>query len=161
MEESARRKHRDEQRELQRIAHRRTNATGTPRRLGRNGRLDPHGDGGAAIVRTGCRERISSYPYVPFFPESRPILEDCLPTATIVREVFESAGFSTVSAELVTQEIAADYTMYVEKLLAGGDSVLAQLSPTEFENGIDALRAHAARTGDKPVSEPIDVLVFR
>jgi len=118
-------------------------------------------DGGAAIVRTGCRERISSYPYVPFFPESRPILEDCLPTATIVREVFESAGFSTVSAELVTQEIAADYTMYVEKLLAGGDSVLAQLSPTEFQNGIDALRAHAARTGDKPVSEPIDVLVFR
>ena len=118
-------------------------------------------DGGTAIVRTGIRERISSYPYVEFFPESRPILEDILPTAAMVREVFESAGFSAVSCELVTQEIAADYATYVEKLLAGGDSVLARLSPAEFQTGIDAMRAHATRAGDQRVCEPIDVFVFR
>jgi ubiquinone/menaquinone biosynthesis C-methylase UbiE len=44
-------------------------------------------DGGTAFVRTGIRERISSYPYVDFFPASVPILEECLPTSAFVREV--------------------------------------------------------------------------
>ena len=63
-------------------------------------------EGGTAFLRTGTRERISSYPYVDFFPASRPILEEVLPTNTFVREVFEAAGFRTVTVELVTQEIA-------------------------------------------------------
>jgi len=46
---------------------------------------------GNSVVRTGIRERISSYPYVDFFPASRPILEEILPTNTFVREVFEAA----------------------------------------------------------------------
>ena len=115
-------------------------------------------DGATAIVRTGTRDRIRSYPYVEFFPESVPIMEDYLPTGTLVREVFELAGFSTVSSDVIIQEIAENYVTYVEKLLAGADSVLAQLSPTEFQAGIDAMRA---RVTDKPVIEPIDVFVFR
>ena len=118
-------------------------------------------DGAAAVLRTGIRERIPSYPYVEFFPESHPILDDCLPTAAFVREVFESAGFSTVSSEVLIQQIAPDYATYVEKLSAGADSVLAQLSPTDFRAGIEAMRAHAADAGDTPVCEPIDVFVFR
>jgi len=118
-------------------------------------------DGAAAILRTGIRERIPSYPYVEFFSESVPIMEACLPTGTFVREVFESAGFSTVSFDVVVQEIAADYTTYLEKLSAGADSVLAQLSPTAFQTGIEAMRAHAVCVSDKPVTEPIDVFVFR
>jgi len=118
-------------------------------------------DGASALLRTGTRERIPSYPYVEFFPESVPIMEDCLPTATFICEVFEAAGFSTVSADVVIQEIAADYATYVEKISAGADSVLAQLSPTEFQTGIDAMRARAADISDKRVSEPIDIFVFR
>lgn len=118
-------------------------------------------DGGAAVLRTGIRERIPSYPYFDFFPESHPIMEDCLPTAAFVREVFESAGFSAASSGVVTQQIAPDYATYAEKLSAGADSVLAQLSPTDFQAGIEAIRTHAACAGDKPVSEPIDVFVFR
>jgi ubiquinone/menaquinone biosynthesis C-methylase UbiE len=117
-------------------------------------------DGAPAIVRTGTRERIRSYPYVEFFPESLPIVESILPTGTFLHEVFESAGFRTVSCEVVIQRIAADYATYVEKLSAGADSVLAQLSSTEFQNGIEAMRAHAASVTDKPVTEPIDVFVF-
>lgn len=117
-------------------------------------------DGAAALLRTGTRERISSYPYVEFFPESRPIMEDCLPTAVFLREVFESAGFSTVSFDVVTQTIAPDYATYAEKLSAGADSVLAQLSPSEFQAGLDALLAYAARVRDTSVREPIDVFVF-
>jgi ubiquinone/menaquinone biosynthesis C-methylase UbiE len=113
------------------------------------------------LVRTGIRERISSYPYVDFFPESRPILEEWLPTNTSVRDVFEAAGFSTVTVELVTQEIAPSYAAYAEKLSAGADSVLASLSRRDFNAGMRALRAHAAHSDSEAVFEPIDVFVFR
>ena len=118
-------------------------------------------DGAIAFLRAGVRDRIPSYPYVEFFPESRPILGDTLPMTAHVREVFESAGFSTIATDLVTQTIAPDYFAYAEKLAAGGDSVLARLSPSDFQAGMEALQAYAARVGDKPVSEPIDVFVFR
>lgn len=115
-------------------------------------------DGGIALVRTGTRDRITFYPYVEFFPKSPPIMEACLPTATSVCEVFESAGFSTIKSDIVIQTIAPDYATYAEKLAAGADSVLAQLSASDFQAGIEAMRAHG---DDKPVSEPIDVFVFR
>ena len=118
-------------------------------------------DGAVAILRTGLRERILSYPYVEFFPKSVPIMEDCIPTGSFVRKVFESAGFSTVSAVVIVQEIAADYATYLEKVSAGADSVLAQLSPTDFQAGLEAMRARAALVSDEPVAEPIDVFVFR
>lgn len=115
-------------------------------------------DGGTALLRTGTHDRIPSYPYVPFFPQSHPILDDRLPTCAFVREVFESAGFSTVSSDIVVQQIAPDYATYAEKLAAGADSILAQLSATDFQAGIAAMRAHG---DDKPVCEPIDVFVFQ
>lgn len=118
-------------------------------------------NGGTALLRTGTRERIRAYPYVAFFPQSLPIMEDVLPTCDFIREVFEAAGFSTVNAGVVVQTIAPDYLTYVDKIAAGADSVLAQLSATDFQAGIDALRAHADSSGDVPIAEPIDVLVFR
>lgn len=118
-------------------------------------------EGAVAFLRAGVRDRIMRYPYVEFFPESRPILEDTLPSAAHVREVFESAGFSIVDTNLVIQTIAPDYVTYAEKLAAGADSVLARLSPSDFQTGMDALQDYAASVGDKPVSEPIDVFVFR
>ena len=118
--------------------------------------------GGAhAFLRAGTRERISAYPYVGFFPASRPILQDCLPTGAFMREVFESAGFSTVTSEVVIQEIAPSYAAYAGKLSAGADSVLARLSRSDFEAGIEAMRTQAARVGEQAVCEPIDVFVFR
>jgi ubiquinone/menaquinone biosynthesis C-methylase UbiE len=118
-------------------------------------------DGGTIFVRTGIRERISSYPYVDFFPASQPILEEVLPTNAFVREVFERAGFQMVSLELVTQEIAASYAAYAEKLAAGADSVLARLSQRDFDTGMKALRDHAGHSDGEAVFEPIDVFVFR
>ena len=117
-------------------------------------------DGATVFVRTGTRERIPSYPYVEFFPPVVTILEGRLPTNAVVREVFESAGFSIVRSDVVVQQIAPDCAAYVEKLSAGADSVLAQLSPAEFEAGLEAMRAHIKVAGDKPIREPIDVFVF-
>jgi ubiquinone/menaquinone biosynthesis C-methylase UbiE len=118
-------------------------------------------DGGKVFVRTGTRERISTYPYFDFFPASRPILEEVLPTTAFVREIFEANGFSTISVELVTQEIAPSYAAYAEKLAAGADSILAQLNTSEFEAGMTALRTHAAQSDREAVFEPIDLFVFR
>ena len=115
----------------------------------------------ATLVRTGTRERISSYPYVDFFPESRAILTEVLPANAFVREVFEAAGFRMVTSEVVTQEIAPSYAAYAEKLAAGADSVLASLSRRDFDAGMRALRAHAAHSDGEAVFEPIDVFVFR
>jgi ubiquinone/menaquinone biosynthesis C-methylase UbiE len=114
---------------------------------------------GAAFLRAGTRERIGSYAYIDFFPQSLPILQECLPTGMFVREVFETAGFRSITHEIVTQEIAPSYAAYAEKLAAGADSVLAKLSPRDFEAGMSALRAHALLS-DRAVLEPIDVFVF-
>jgi hypothetical protein len=112
----------------------------------------------AVFVRP--RERISSYAYIDFFPQSRRILEEVLPTSAFVREVFEAAGFRLVTLEVVTQEISPNHAAYAEKLAAGADSVLAKLSSRDFDAGMSLLRAHAAHS-DEAVFEPIDVFVFR
>jgi ubiquinone/menaquinone biosynthesis C-methylase UbiE len=116
---------------------------------------------GTAFLRAGTRERISSYPYVDFFPESVAILTEVLPDTAFVREVFEAAGFQRVTVDVVTQEISPSYAAYAEKLAAGADSVLASLSPQDFEGGMNALRAYAANSDGAAVFEPIDVFVFR
>ena len=118
-------------------------------------------DQGTVLLRAGTREQISSYPYVDYFPETRPLLEECLAAGVLIREVFESAGFRTVAVDVVTQEIAPNLGAYAEKLSAGADSVLARLSPRDYEAGLNALRTHAATADTQGVCEPIDVFVFR
>lgn len=118
-------------------------------------------EGGTAFMRTGTQERIPSYPYVSFFPESRQILNEVLPTSSFIRDVFVAAGFRLVTLEVITQTIAPNHTVFADKLAVGADSVLAQLSQTEFQAGIDAVRAHALRVNNEAITEPIDLFVFR
>ncbi|MGH7469334.1 MAG: class I SAM-dependent methyltransferase [Longimicrobiales bacterium] len=118
-------------------------------------------DPGTVLVRTGTHERIASYPYVPFFPTSWPLLDEVLPTGSRVREVFEAAGFQTMASQLITQTIAPTWAAYAEKIAAGGDSVLARLSARDFQAGLEALRRHAAGALHQAIVEPIDLFVFR
>ena len=112
------------------------------------------------FLRTGTRDCIPAYPYVDFFPQSRPILETTLSTHASIREFFEKAGFSTVAEDVIVQEIASNHVAYAEKLAAGADSILAQLTQNDFDSGMNALRSYA-RTNTGPVVEPIDIFVFR
>jgi len=118
-------------------------------------------EGATMFLRAGSREQIPAYPYVDFFPTSLPILEERLPSGAFMRQVFESAGFQTVDARIVTQQVAPDLERYAEKLATGSDSVLASLSPADFEAGMNSLRSRAARGPSHPVFEPIDVFVFQ
>lgn len=118
-------------------------------------------EGGTAFMRTGTQERIPSYPYVPFFPASRPIMDAVLPTSSFIQDVFVAAGFRFVKLDVITQTIAPNHMVYADKLATGSDSVLAQLSQDEFQAGIDAVRVHASRVNNEAITEPIDLFVFR
>src|SRR5205807_1501693 len=116
---------------------------------------------GRLCLRTGGSERISEYPYVPFFPQTRALLEQHLPSVSTQREVFERAGFQTISEEIITQQSAADYDAYVEKIAVKADSILIRLSDSDFDTGMKALRSYARTLeGHRPVTEPIDLLFF-
>ncbi len=118
-------------------------------------------EAGPALVRTAICERSRTYPYVPFFPASVPMLEETLPDSAIIREAFEAAGFHLVASKLITQTIAPGWAAYAEKLAAGGDSVLARLRRQDLEDGLAALRRRATEDDDRVVTEPIDLFVFR
>ena len=118
-------------------------------------------DGGTAFMRTGTQERIPLYPYVPFFPASRPIMNEVLPTTSFIEDVFVAAGFRLVTLELITQTIAPNHGVYADKLATGSDSVLARLSQDEFQAGVQAVRDYASRVNNKAITEPIDLFVFR
>lgn len=118
-------------------------------------------DGGTVFVRTGTRELIPSYAYVDFFPASVPLLHERLPDQGFICKTFENAGFNTITSEIVMQEIAPSYAAYAEKLAAGADSILVDLTRSEFESGMNALLAHAKQAGNCKVTERIDLLVFR
>lgn len=117
-------------------------------------------DGGLVFLRAGTLEEISSYPYVPFFPGSMPIMERTLVANRVLRDTFESAGLRTIKIGVLVQQVAATYAAYADRIAAGGDSVLAELDPFEFDAGLEALRAHAARVDPKAVTEPIDFFAF-
>ncbi len=118
-------------------------------------------DGRIVFLRGATLEQIPAYPYVEFIPATTPLLYERLNAKREITDRFEAAGFSTVATELVVQQIAPTYEAYAEKLAAGGDSILASLNARDLEEGLSALRRHAALVDPQPVTEPIDVFVFR
>jgi ubiquinone/menaquinone biosynthesis C-methylase UbiE len=117
-------------------------------------------ESGLLFVRTGTRDRVNAYPYVPFFPSSRSIIEALLPDPSTLCAPFEAAGFRVAAREAITQRLAESWEDYADRLAAGGDSVLAQLTPDELQNGVAAVRNHGARVGRQVIIEPIDLFVF-
>jgi ubiquinone/menaquinone biosynthesis C-methylase UbiE len=117
-------------------------------------------DGGIVFLRVGTLDQISSYPYLPFFPGSLQIMERTLIPNHVVRDTFESVGLSIIEAGILVQQVAPTYAVYADRIAAGGDSVLAELDSLEFEEGLKALRAHAAQVDPKAVTEPINFFAF-
>jgi ubiquinone/menaquinone biosynthesis C-methylase UbiE len=112
---------------------------------------------GRLCLRTGTLDKISRYPYVPYFPGSRALLEERLPSLKAQCETFKATSFEIVFCGDVVQQIASDYREYAEKLALRADSILVSLEDEEFEAGIAAIRAEKA---NGPIMEPIDFVVF-
>lgn len=112
---------------------------------------------GCICLRTASREQIPKYPYVPYFPASRHILEQRVPSLGAQCDIFEANSVRIVSSDIVVQEIAHDYSTYAEKLSTRTDSILISLDDGAFEAGIKAVRCEKS---PGPIVEPIDFVVF-
>ncbi|HXQ16851.1 MAG TPA: class I SAM-dependent methyltransferase [Caulobacteraceae bacterium] len=118
--------------------------------------------GGVACLRAGATDRIDSYPYVPFFPDTRPLLRKDLQSLAFIESTFEGAGFRRDHHEVVLSEVAANWTEYSDKLAHRADSILIQLADHRFGAGLAALRDHARQASkNERVIEPVDFFVFR
>jgi SAM-dependent methyltransferase len=118
--------------------------------------------GGVVCLRAGATDRIDSYPYVPFFPGTRPLLTGDLQSVAFIQATFEEADFRGDHHEVVQSEVAASWTEYGDKLAHRADSILIQLADDAFGAGLAALREHARNAPqDEPVIEPVDFFVFR
>lgn len=116
--------------------------------------------GGTVCLRAATIDRIATYPYVPFFARSRKILETNLQTQSHIEEIFRDAGFELMRHEMIHHEVATNWRGYADKIAAGADSILAQLSDQEFGEGMQLLRHHA-ETAAGPVTEVVDLFAFR
>jgi hypothetical protein len=112
-------------------------------------------------LRAATIDRIATYPYIPFFARSRAVLEARLQSQERIEAIFHAAGFELARHELDRNEVASNWRVYAQKIAAGADSILAQLSEREFRDGMRLLNDHAAAAGDGPVVEVVDLFAFR
>jgi SAM-dependent methyltransferase len=119
------------------------------------------GPGGVACLRTGTTDRIEAYAYVPFFECSRSILKRTLPSERQIALAFQAAGFELMRHRLVQSETASSWYDYANKIAQRADSILAQLSDCEFEDGLHKLRQYCRTAPNEAVSEPVDFFCFR
>ncbi len=118
--------------------------------------------GGYVCLRASTTDTIELIPYVEFFAGSRAILKKRLTSIRRTRAIFESAHFSTVLYDTISQAVATDWIAYADKLSHRVDSILASLPNNDFQRGLAALRAYAEQADpNMPVIEEIDFFVFR
>ena len=118
--------------------------------------------GGVVCLRAGTSDQTENWPYVPFFPTARKIVQQFLPSKSSIEVQFTSAGFAVAAHEAVSSEAAENWSAYTDKLAYRADSILVQVPDHEFEEGLTTLRTHALNaTGVDPVMEPVDFFVFR
>jgi ubiquinone/menaquinone biosynthesis C-methylase UbiE len=117
---------------------------------------------GNVCLRNTTVDATESFPYLPFFPSVRSVIEEQLPSRDQVRSIFEEAGFHLTAHEIVRHQNAADWTSFAEKISGRSDSFLARIPDGEFDAGIAALRDHARNAEpDRPVVQDIDFFVFQ
>ncbi len=117
---------------------------------------------GFVCLRAGTVEQIENYAYVPFFPQTRPLLQRTLDSRGFIEATFRDRGFDLDRHQLVPSEAAQNWHAYAERLGYRADSILVQLSDRDFDGGLEAVRRHAATAPrDQPVVELIDFFVFR
>jgi ubiquinone/menaquinone biosynthesis C-methylase UbiE len=119
-------------------------------------------EAGVVCLRAGVTNRAHTYPYVPFFPRTQFLLASSLQSLAFIETTFQAAGFHILHHEVVMSEVAANWNVYADKIAYRADSILAQLTDSEFEQGLRNLRRYAVlQPPSRPVIEPVDFFVFR
>jgi ubiquinone/menaquinone biosynthesis C-methylase UbiE len=119
-------------------------------------------EAGVVCMRAAVTNRADTYPYVPFFPRMQSLLASSLPSLAFIETTFGAAGFHFLHHEVVMSEVAASWQAYADKTAYRADSILAQLTDPEFEQGLTSLRRYAPlQPSSQPVIEPVDFFVYR
>jgi len=119
--------------------------------------------GGPVLLRQAFPERLDAVTlYRRFFPGAARVAGALLPTVEQVTDGFAAAGFRVEALASVTQVSAPSLAAYRDKVRRRADTGLRLLPDEEFAAGLAALeRAAAAETTPTPVTDRLDLLVFR
>ena len=118
--------------------------------------------GAPVFVRSVFPERRIEALWQRFFPRTRTIEAEVMPTLAEIDEVFGAAGFEHVGVDVLDVELAASFAEYTERIAQRGISFLETLDDAEFDAGVAAMRAEASNEAvAHPVVESVDLLVLR
>jgi ubiquinone/menaquinone biosynthesis C-methylase UbiE len=118
--------------------------------------------GGAVFLRAATVDLLDGFAFLRFFPESRALDEQRLPSRSGLRTLFVAGGFREVAQRTVQQRMTDGPEPYRERVRARGFSSLRQISDEAFAQGLARFEAwSAALPAAEPVHELVDVFVFR
>jgi SAM-dependent methyltransferase len=117
--------------------------------------------GGWVVLRTATRETLLAFEWLRFFPESLEIDLARMPTREALRDTFTAAGFSVWRHDVVQHTMATSYAEYLDKIRERPFSSLQLLPDDVFERRLAELEAHCRTGPERPIREPVDLLVFR
>jgi SAM-dependent methyltransferase len=118
--------------------------------------------GGYMAIRNATLENLDELAWLKCFPEAQAVERGrMVPRAELVGLV-EQQGFALTSSQTVRQLFAVSPSEYYGKIQRRGLSALLSISDAAFEAGLERLRQWVAdQPGDAPVSESVDLCVFR
>ena len=117
---------------------------------------------GLVFIRNTFSGRLEGIRHYEFFPSARAIDEARLPTVERVRAAFEASGFAMEALDTLEQAIDPSLAAHYERLQRRALSSFELITDTEFEQGLQLMRAAVdLEATPTPVLEKIDLLTLR
>ena len=114
--------------------------------------------GAPVLIRSAFAGRCQHIGLTRFWPETVAVL-DTYPSAADVCAAFGTAGFGYLALEPVSQVTASSLATVAASLRRAAHTPLTLISDDAYQAGLARLRAAATETG--PVTDVLDLLVFR
>jgi ubiquinone/menaquinone biosynthesis C-methylase UbiE len=118
-------------------------------------------NGGYLCIRNSTRDHLDSVPYLRFFPSARLVNEALLPAAADVLSDAERNGFDLVAHRIVNQQHAQSLAEYLPRIRQRSLTDLHRISDAAFHAGLTEMATAAREEPSLPVTEDIDLFVFR
>lgn len=117
--------------------------------------------GGTALVRSAFPGRTEEISLFHFFPEAARVMQT-FPSVDRTVASFETAGFRHERLEAVAQPTAPDLATFRERVSnRAADTTLRLMDDAAYERGLARLDDAISRGISDPVTDSLDLLVFR
>jgi ubiquinone/menaquinone biosynthesis C-methylase UbiE len=118
-------------------------------------------DSGVLMVRGIYSDPERQWPLVNYFPEMLAVDDAYFPTWLTMRESLEGVGLVLIHAEQVARSLDGGLSELYERTQHRADSGLALLDDADFDKGLATLASAAHQRPNEPVTEIVDLFVFR